>query len=47
MWENIIALSTDHETTPTDEVEGLTYMDRRKNYLRFTEVFAKIATLKD
>jgi len=43
MWENIIALSTNHEVTPTDEVEGLAYMDRRKNYLRFTEVFAKIA----
>ena len=47
MWENIIALSTNHEVTPTDEVEGLAYMDRRKNYLRFTEVFAKIAQLRD
>ena len=47
MWENIIALSANHQVTPTDEVEGLTYMDRRKNYLRFTEVFAKIAQLRD
>ena len=47
MWDNIIAISSDHEITPVDEVEGLTFMDRRKNYQRFGEVFAKIAQLKD
>lgn len=47
MWDNIIALSRDHEISPTDEVEGLTYMDRRKNYHRFSEIFTKIATLRD
>jgi hypothetical protein len=47
MWENIIAISVNHDISPTDEVEGLTFMDRRKNYERFTEIFAKIANVKD
>ena len=46
MWDNIIAIVANQNINPTDEVEGLTYMDRRKNYARFGDVFAKIGQLR-
>ena len=32
MWDNIIAQVANQNLSPADEVEGLTFEDRRKNY---------------